>query len=547
MVNARTARLARELWGSVTDSPGQTATALGALAAIGCLNPMGALAAAACGAALLAGHFRSRRLDALGRTPDQAKSVREEFHVTLGTEAGTGRPVTLTGTDVRQHMLVLGGERTANTDFYVAMAEQAVAAGSGAMLVSGMGDVALFAKTYMMARKHGRLDDLLVLNLMTGNAGVAGGGGRLLSNTINPLATGNADDLTQLIADMIDPVGGDGAMMKGRATAMLSGALGALTWLRDREGLELDLSVLRDHLALEALVGLSTGASAPGLPDKIKLLLKNYLSSIPGFNPDRGPSQAQTTREQHVYVECIIGGVISGLADVYGHILKTSYGEIDMRDVVLNRRILVVMLPQLEMSGDEIANLGKIVAAMLKGMMGNALGDKIKGDWRSIVENRVTNSPSPFLCVLDGVGYYAVPGLALMAAQARSMGFWMIYGSQDIPALKRINEREGESIISNTATKVFMRRDGTEDIPYSMAYGKACPPGVSERVSEPRGASLFNDDAGALVMYKASRVNMVPTRFSVGQLPAGSKFRARIRANWFTPLPTKPASAGDVR
>ncbi len=105
-----------------------------------------------------------------------------------------------------------------------------------------------------------------------------------------------------------------------------------------------------------------------------------------------------------------------------------------MQDVVLKRRILVVMLPALEKSGDELANLGKIVVATLKGMMGGALGNKIEGSWSEIVDNRVTNSPSPFLCVLDEVGYYTVEGLALMAAQARSLGFSMIYASQDIPA-----------------------------------------------------------------------------------------------------------------
>src|SRR5690606_25017035 len=122
-------------------------------------------------------------------------------------------------------------------------------------------------------------------------------------------------------------------------------------------------------------------------------------------------------------------------------------------------RILVIMLPALEKAGDEIANLGKIVVANLKGMMGGTLGSQIEGSWFDVVENRPTSSPSPFLCILDEVGYYTVEGMALMAAQARSLGFSMIYASQDIPAMLRLNDKEAKSIIANTNTKIFMRTE----------------------------------------------------------------------------------------
>jgi intracellular multiplication protein IcmO len=39
------------------------------------------------------------------------------------------------------------------------------------------------------------------------------------------------------------------------------------------------------------------------------------------------------------------------LAVSLGHIFKVEIGDIDMRDIVLNRRILVVNLPSLENSG----------------------------------------------------------------------------------------------------------------------------------------------------------------------------------------------------
>ncbi len=40
--------------------------------------------------------------------------------------------------------------------------------------------------------------------------------------------------------------------------------------------------------------------------------------------------------------------VFTSLADTYGHIVRTKLAEVDLKDVVLSRRILVVLLPALE-------------------------------------------------------------------------------------------------------------------------------------------------------------------------------------------------------
>lgn len=55
---------------------------------------------------------------------------------------------------------------------------------------------------------------------------------------------------------------------------------------------------------------------------------------------------------------------IQSLADEYGYIFKAQLADIDVLDVVLNRRIMAVLIPALEKSGDEAANLGKIVASI---------------------------------------------------------------------------------------------------------------------------------------------------------------------------------------
>ena len=404
--------------------------------------------------------IQAQMLDENERHPATGKPSMSAGIFFLGNELKTAKEVWLTNSDCRQHFLVLGTTGAGKTEALLGFAANAVAWGSGFLFCDGKGDVALFSKVYALCRRFGREDDLLVLNYMTGNQDVGGVGGNLMSNSLNPFATGSSDTLTQMVVGLMDDAGGDGGMWKGRATAMFTGVMRALTWLRDNDFIDLNVSEIRDHLQLKRVIDLADKEKYPDMPPAIRKSIRSYMTSLPGFQEDKGYKQSQTTLDQHGYLEMQFTKILGSLADVYGHIFHTPYGEIDMADVVLNRRILVIMLPALEKSRDEIANLGKIVVATLKGMMGGTLGSDIEGSWDSVVVNRPTNSPSPFIVVLDEVGYYMVDGMDLMAAQARSLGFSLIFAGQDINAMKGLNEKVFGSVQGNTNTKIIMR---TED------------------------------------------------------------------------------------
>ncbi|TAL63498.1 MAG: phosphoesterase, partial [Legionella sp.] len=153
----------------------------------------------------------------------------------------------------------------------------------------------------------------------------------------------------------------------------------------------------------------------------------------------------------------------SSLADTYGHIIRTNLAEVDFKDVVLNRRILVVLLPALEKSPDELSNLGKIIVSSLKAMMAAGLGEEVEGDYRDVILRKPTTAPTPYLCILDEYGYYAVQGFAVVPAQARSLGFSAIFAGQDLPAFQKASKEEAASIGANTNIKICMKlEDPTE-------------------------------------------------------------------------------------
>lgn len=350
---------------------------------------------------------------------------------------------------------------THNTEILLSFAANALSWGSGFLFVDGKGDISLFAKVWVMCRRWGREDDILVLNFMTGNKASHGPSGRLNSNTLNPFATGAADNLVQLVVSLMSSSGGgNGDMWKGRATTMFTGLMYALVWMRDNGLMQMGVSEIRDFLQLRQIMNLAKEENYPDMPVSIRKAVKAYLSSLAGYKEEAGEKQAASVGEQHGYLEMQFTQIFSSLVDVYSHVFNVQYGEIDMFDLVLNRRILVVMLPALEKEQSELANLGKIVVASLKGMMGAVLGHELEGNWDDIVENRPTSSPSPFMCIFDECGYYTVTGMALMAAQARSLGFSLVFASQDLNAMKRLEEKEADSIIANCNTKALMR---TED------------------------------------------------------------------------------------
>ena len=134
------------------------------------------------------------------------------------------------------------------------------------------------------------------------------------------------------------------------------------------------------------------------------MALKGFFDSLPGFslfNALNGKAQESKTVEQHGFLSMQLTKPLGSLADDYGHIFRTPFGEVDIEDIVLNRRILVVLLPALQKAPEEMQNCGRIIVAVLKMMMGEASGSAIMGTKKKLVDAKqhqtclLYTSPSP--------------------------------------------------------------------------------------------------------------------------------------------------------
>lgn len=420
----------------------------------------------------------SGRLDYNDPSPGSNKPRKAGGIVYFGNELSSLEELWFTNDDMRTHVLMFGSTGSGKTETLVSLSYNALVQGSGLIYVDGKGDNSLFAKIFSLTRKMGREDDLLLINFMTGARDIVGPQKTRISNTLNPFATGSSSMLSQLVVSLMDQASQspDGDMWKGRAISFVEALMKLLVFMRDEGHILLDVHTVRHYFFLPHLETIVIDRKFPvgigpdeklipldDVPDVVMQPLENFLNTLPGFDRNKKGKQSSETLEQFGFVSMQLTRAFTSLADTYGHILRTELAEVDFRDVVLNRRILVVLLPALEKAPEELSNLGKIIVASLKAMMASGLGEEVEGEYKALVERKPTNSPTPFMCILDEYGYYAVNGFAIVPAQARSLGFSAIFAGQDLPAFQKVSKEEAASIGANTNIKICMKlEDPTE-------------------------------------------------------------------------------------
>src|SRR3990167_11122427 len=331
----------------------------------------------------------------------------------FGNDAITREQLWFSNSDMRTHALIFGSTGSGKTEALISIAFNALVQGSGFIYVDGKGDNALYAKIFSIVRSMGREDDLLLINFMTGARDIIGPQEKRLSNTLNPFGSGSSSMLANLVVSLMDAASKtpDGDMWKGRAIGFVEALMKILVAMRDGGFILLDANTIRNYFHLPKLESIVLDKIFPrdgmdsvnldNMPSTVLEPITNYLYTLPGFRKENKGKQVSQVFEQHGYITMQLVRVFTSLADTYGHILRTRLPEVDLSDIVLNRRILCVLLPALEKSPDELSNLGKIIIATLKSMMAAGLGDTVEGAFKDLIERKPTNAETPYLCVLD--------------------------------------------------------------------------------------------------------------------------------------------------
>lgn len=380
-----------------------------------------------------------------------------------------------------------GHVTTHNTELLLGVVSQTLMWSSGFLFIDGKGTTEFYARAWTLCKRFGREDDLRVLNFTDpgGDPDAPAGGPSTQSNTLNPFSKGSPDQLMNIVVSLMGDAGSGNDMWKSRAISLVTAQMMALCELRDTGEILLNVQTVRDFLALgkgvdksklrgkkptkiddipqeaweemksrAGLIELYLRAMKGELSQTTLLALRGFFDTLPGFSLEKamaGDPQETKCNEQYGFLSMQLTKPLGSLADGYGHIFRTPLGEIDMDDIVLNRRILVVLLPALQKAPEEMQNCGKIVVTLAKIMMGNAAGFELQGTRQEIVEAKQTHAPSPYIVVLDEAGYYMVSGIDVMMAQARSLGFMIIVAGQDMAAMQKVSAQIAETAAANAS------------------------------------------------------------------------------------------------
>lgn len=427
--------------------------------------------------------------------------------VYMGYCLETKREVWASLDDVRTHRLTVGTTGSGKTEEFLAEIFNALIHDSGVMFVDGKGEKkGSLAGTLKLARLFWRDEDVYQLNYVMGGEDAQLFRNEKRSNTFNPLQNMGSSAMTEIVITLLSDTGAD-SQWKDFAIALIQGLIPPLNYLSKKGYLLLNAKTFSEFLPIEKARDLCFHQAfidhddrevklndiAPDdarfLRDEYLGALRIYFENLPGWSsafvpkrpfswksPQKGDVEiSDKTLEQHGYRVMQVVKPIVDLSFVYGHIYNVPVGEIDFKDVAQNRRILVSLLPALERSTSNMQPLGKMTVAAVKNVLAGGLAGPVSGSWRQVMSSQeVARGPVPFFMLCDEYGYYVVEGFAVAPAQARSLGYSITFGVQDIDSLMKSNQNEGAATIENTNIAMVGRMTGGKDsTTFQVATGRA--------------------------------------------------------------------------
>jgi len=448
-----------------------------------------------------------KQIDYNDHKPGQANKFNKAGGtIMLGNLRKGNNELWIAGKDLLTHMLVIGTTGGGKTEALVSLSGcTSFCMGGGTIYVDAKAAPKLLFQFFTLARIFGREDDVRVIDYLTGNKQIPERSWERMSNTTNPFAQGTPSTASQTLIGLLPSGGGDNQYFLDRAIAILNALMPALVELRNMGVLNIYPSLLGKYISLAKFMELANNHieidgvhySSVKLPERVLKVLQGFLKALPGFDPNKSSDkQPEEVSRQFGFAEGYFARTLASLAGTYGHIYETDLGEADFSDIVMNNRILIVMVPAMEQSGEERAALGKVVLSSIRTAMGQGLGGHAEGDYEDVIESLPVDLKIPTVIIVDEYAEVAVEGFAVTATQGRGLGMSVIFAGQDLAGFVRASQEEADMIFGNTRLKMLL---ALEDPEITWDRFKK----LSGTMKVARGAGWEKDEEG-LSIYKTN-------------------------------------------
>ncbi len=376
----------------------------------------------------------------------------------FGHELFTEQEIHVADSKVRTHIIIFGTTGSGKTENILSICVNFLTQASGFILVDGKGDTLLFAKTFALCRAYGRTDDLYLLNFMDEGKEDDSKSVTRITHKFNFFVDASPVEANEIVGGLLpNDDGGGSGMWEGRAATGIESLNKALYYLKNNGFLEIDPDTYRAYFALPEFVELAMNEN---IPKPYRAGLHTVLNSINYKVPtdaDPNPKQNPATEEQFQYITMQYTATFNMLAEQYAHITVSQVPDISITDVVLRRRILLVLLPSLAKSEQSVRNLGRIIIALTRNVSSKAIGNQVEGNIETTIESKPTAAISSFGLIFDEFGAYATKGASTLPAQVRSLNMVCIFAGQDYEAFKKGDEIEAATIFANCTIKICMK------------------------------------------------------------------------------------------
>jgi hypothetical protein len=144
--------------------------------------------------------------------------------------------------------------------------------------------------------------------------------------TENPYSKRSPETETAMVRSLLEDVCANESLV-GRATCLFRIAADGLYWKSDEQLAEFNLAELRDHFNLKTLIDLIDPGQYPTMPVEVRIPIRLYLESLPGFRPEMGYEQPQETFDWHGQSEMDLTKLLGSLHDTYSYLFPREIPE----------------------------------------------------------------------------------------------------------------------------------------------------------------------------------------------------------------------------
>lgn len=380
---------------------------------------------------------------------DRGKYVKADGFFYMGNLSRRFYEIWMNKDLLKRHIMLLGTTGSGKTETLMGFFANALLTGSGIVFSDAKGTKEQVSSCASLVRRFGRDDDFFVVNYITGGQADYGNTRERFTNTANPIAFANADQITQIFGSFLPTSSGDNQTFQDRAIAMMTAVTPALTDLRDNHKVPLGLAEVQKYTG--DMRGFMSLARDKRLHPRSRESLRSFMAGGLQINLDEFDSQgndykppAEATKA-FGYASQYFVRAMTSLVESYRSIYLVRKGEVNYKDAVYNRRIVIVALPATEKSPQELENIAKINVSNIRGAVASAGGGRIEGWREDTIDNLPTKSLYPGLIILDEYGYQKTEGFHILMAQARGLNFSITVAGQDFSNFMQGDHGSGQA------------------------------------------------------------------------------------------------------